>query len=476
MTTYETGNPVPSTDVRDLLDNAHNFDNFSNGQLDAYADRFGVNRKSLAGMRNDFAAFLASSGFELPALEYVDSSPLLVDRPTQLIFRTGFPDTLYGVKSTETFPITLTGTWATDETKLVVRSDGDLRQDLSDASGASLVGFGVGTVADELSALGGMFVSLSEDTGSEMVGYSAAITYPAGTVGAEIKSLWDRSAYFSAAPNSVSPLELGIVIGDQRYDAETIGAGSILIGGWKTAAGQYNRLPGTRNLRAIFGGYDNEITAGTGGDDGGLACAIFASYHSEIMGATTHASIVGGSNHKMVGDYSTFFGGTLNESVIGSDFALTTGLRAKTRWGGSHTMGMGFSAAGDMQAVRATLRATTTNATPTEVLTTSGASSRLSTVDNSAMVFDILITGRRIDSGTESAAYRITGMVKRGAGVATTALVGTPTITVIAEDDVTWNVGVAASTSSGVLLVTVTGATGKTVRWGGRIDTAEVSF
>lgn len=161
MTTYNTGNPVGSTDVRDLYDNAQNLDSLVNGPLASYADRLGVPRKSWKGLEQDFAAFLAASGFELPALEYVGGSPLVVDRPTQLIFRTGFPDTLYGVKSTEPFPATLTGTWATDESRLVVRSDGYLRQDLANstdpAKGAGLVGFDPavdysGGVAGELNA------------------------------------------------------------------------------------------------------------------------------------------------------------------------------------------------------------------------------------------------------------------------------------------------------------------------------------
>lgn len=50
--TYQTNNPVGSVDVRDLYDNAEAFDNFSAGLLDAYPDRFGVQRQSLQGIRN----------------------------------------------------------------------------------------------------------------------------------------------------------------------------------------------------------------------------------------------------------------------------------------------------------------------------------------------------------------------------------------------------------------------------------------
>lgn len=55
--TYNTGNPVPSIDPRDLDDNAEILDNFVNGTDDEYPDRLGVGRKSLAGMEADFATF-----------------------------------------------------------------------------------------------------------------------------------------------------------------------------------------------------------------------------------------------------------------------------------------------------------------------------------------------------------------------------------------------------------------------------------
>lgn len=169
MTTYNTGNTVPSTDVRDLLDNAENLDNFSNGQTSTYADRKGVSRKSLAGLRADFNTFLATSGFETPVLTYTDGNPLVVDRPTQLFNRAGI---IYSVKVTETFPITLTGTWAADESKAVVRIDQNIRQDLADTTSGIL--------------------------GAGMVGYSASPPYPVNTVGKALRDTIAAVAEISA--------------------------------------------------------------------------------------------------------------------------------------------------------------------------------------------------------------------------------------------------------------------------------------
>ena len=142
--TFNTGNPVGSTDARDLYDNAQNFDKLSVGPEHSYPDRLGNPRKSLAGRDAEWTAFLAASGFEPFVLQYVDGSPLTVDRPTQLIERASAPGILYAIKLPSAFPASLSGVWANDEESLVIRVDDSLRQELSDfsdpAKGSAIVG------------------------------------------------------------------------------------------------------------------------------------------------------------------------------------------------------------------------------------------------------------------------------------------------------------------------------------------------
>ncbi|HGK7302476.1 TPA: hypothetical protein ACJ509_000302 [Stenotrophomonas maltophilia] len=67
MTTHNTGNPVPSAAVKDLYDNAQNLDNGINGDAPTWVDRKGQVRKSMAGVEQDFAKFLADgSTIEFP--------------------------------------------------------------------------------------------------------------------------------------------------------------------------------------------------------------------------------------------------------------------------------------------------------------------------------------------------------------------------------------------------------------------------
>lgn len=58
MTTFRTGNPVPSTAVRDLYDNAENFDTAVNSAALTWEDRLGKIRKSWSGVEKDALDFI----------------------------------------------------------------------------------------------------------------------------------------------------------------------------------------------------------------------------------------------------------------------------------------------------------------------------------------------------------------------------------------------------------------------------------
>lgn len=62
-TRYNTGNPIESTDVRDMSDNAKNLDLFSNSSDMAFDDRFGVERKTIHGMNSEFNSHILNMGF-----------------------------------------------------------------------------------------------------------------------------------------------------------------------------------------------------------------------------------------------------------------------------------------------------------------------------------------------------------------------------------------------------------------------------
>ncbi|EOX6816363.1 TPA: right-handed parallel beta-helix repeat-containing protein [Pseudomonas aeruginosa] len=138
---YNTMNAVEpdgSSDFRDAHDNTGNLDLAMNGTALAWTDRLGRSKKSWVGFEDQVNTFLARSGFELPPLQYVDGTPLLVDSPAKLIQRGG---NLYSVKLPASFPVELSGTWSADEPLLVFRNDQSLRQELAGQDRDAVLGW-----------------------------------------------------------------------------------------------------------------------------------------------------------------------------------------------------------------------------------------------------------------------------------------------------------------------------------------------
>lgn len=144
--TYKTLNPLGSTSPKDLYDNASNFDEGMNSASPSFYDRFMLRRETWSGMetrfdgniasfQSQFYSVLQALGYEAVHLTYVPGSPLVVDRQTQLIDYLG---SSYHVKTPATFPVTLTGTWATDSALLLDVGDAALRSDLANISNPAL--------------------------------------------------------------------------------------------------------------------------------------------------------------------------------------------------------------------------------------------------------------------------------------------------------------------------------------------------
>lgn len=109
MTTYNTGNPIGSTDARDLYDNAQNLDNFANGTAASYTDRLGVPRRSLSGIDAAADNVLNSIGYAVP-VAYAPGISLTLTSQT-----VDYNGVVYAPKSSA-LPFT-TSSWGTDSAK-----------------------------------------------------------------------------------------------------------------------------------------------------------------------------------------------------------------------------------------------------------------------------------------------------------------------------------------------------------------------
>jgi hypothetical protein len=165
------------------------------------------------------------------------------------------------------------------------------------------------------------------------------------------------------------------------------------------------------------------------------------------------------------------------ETQTGATGSLAIGLQSLARTQGGVVQASGrFASQGDAQAGRYLLRGTTISNAPQELLIDgTGGSVRLSLPDDSTWTFKVTVTGHRTDLGNGHAGYTASGVIYRGAGVATTNIQGSVQKTVLAESNPAWDINITADAVNGSLKITVTGENGKIIRWVALVETVEVT-
>ena len=125
MTTYNTGNPIGSTDPRDLYDNAQNLDTAMHTAATTWADRLGNLRPSWAG----------ATGYQSLG-DY--AAGIQVTTYNQVVRAAG---EYWRAAAGTVLPYTTTGAGMPESGKFVSVGDAVLRADLVDGDGSSIVGF-----------------------------------------------------------------------------------------------------------------------------------------------------------------------------------------------------------------------------------------------------------------------------------------------------------------------------------------------
>jgi len=227
------------------------------------------------------------------------------------------------------------------------------------------------------------------------------------------------------------------------------GANSVVLGGENnTASGQYS----------IAGG--NGSTA--------------SSTYAVAFGTLGTASAFGSAVH---GGYSNTADGH-SSAVIGGYKATARGIAgAMVEGSGKEPVS---ATVGSSQRRRFVLGRQTTSATPTVVATDSTAvntSNQIVLPNNSAFYFRGEVIAN-VTGGGNTKGWFIEGVIKRGIGAASTALVGTATVTSNYADAgaAAWALAVTADTTNGCLRLEVTGAAATTIRWVAAVNTTEVTY
>ena len=300
------------------------------------------------------------------------------------------------------------------------------------------------------SATGGNAVSIGNASSSSGLlsiafGYAATSTAQCSTaIGASSGLAGSRAiangavALGGSSASGVNSFAAAIGGNSAGYGAQ--GANSIAIGlnaeaeaGNSIAIGSYNVSRGDGSVSL---GYSNDVS-GTG------AVAI-------------------GSNH-----WNPSFEHTQSRGVYAKPWAHAADVWSSGR----------FSSTGDAQSTKIVLRAETTDATP-KAMAIDGYSStyaQLNIVPKSAWAFTAMIVAREdATDGTDSAAWKIEGLVRMEASHATAVLVGSATT--VLSNVPNWNATVSADTTNGILKFEATGAAATNVRFVATINTSEVIY
>ena len=239
----------------------------------------------------------------------------------------------------------------------------------------------------------------------------------------------------------------------------------------------------TGSSAVIVGGISNRVSANSDANSG-FAAFIGAGYANTITNGLGHVIPGGYVNNISGGNYNSIIGGSYNSIAGGSASSILGGYYGTTRGITGIAVFPGYpsivAALGASQASLLILSKQTTDAT-TAVLTSdggaAGTTNQLILPNNSAFYFKGRVIAT-VTGGSDTKAWVFEGVIKRGAAVANTSIVGSISNNVIAQDTNTasWLLTLSADTVNGGLTVSIRGAAGVTIRWAGKIETDEVTF
>lgn len=255
-------------------------------------------------------------------------------------------------------------------------------------------------------------------------------------------------------PNQVASGSQSVTLGALNLAS---GASAVAMGNANTANGEHSIAMGyycyTDSASAVAMGYSSYANGFCSVAIGAISKAY--GYYSLALGYSCHAD----------GYYSAAIGSYGSTNNISSKVAIGTAFSTSS---GAYQMG------------QLGLGAITADATPTVLLsdtTSVSESSQCTLQNNNAVSFTIEVVARNTDTGN-AGRWEAKGLIKRGDNASTTALVGTPTVTLTNGDNESWinasAVTLSADTTYGALAVTVTGADSTNIDWMCRINTVEV--
>jgi hypothetical protein len=340
-------------------------------------------------------------------------------------------------------------------------------------------------------------VTLGASNGSIKVGQYVSGTYIAGDTYVAAVSGTSLTLSKNASGSGTSTLSFytphGVVVGGGNNQAtgsySFIGGGgdagtssnrNVASGDWSVVAGGFKNT--ASGLYSVVSGGGYNTASGTAAFVGGGGTNGSTNYANTASGLWTVA--VGGLSSNATGT-GAFVGGGFSNTANGQYSSIVSGSAGTTR---NITGNAVFPACltpisstlGVSQAALLILAKQTTDATATVLTSDGSAASTTNQVilpDNSAYLFKATVIAN-VTGGGNTSGWKLEGVIKRGSGVGSAAIVGLVTTTLLAQDAgaATWAVTATADTTNGGLKITVTGQASTTIRWVAKVDTTEVTF
>lgn len=164
---------------------------------------------------------------------------------------------------------------------------------------------------------------------------------------------------------------------------------------------------------------------------------------------------------------------SLFPDMLTADAAQTQKLRLDPSGSVDYEVGF-FTAAGDRRVRQWIMAAVTTNANPTRLVEPLAGTDHLLMPNRTAWFFEVSVVAK-VQGGSQSNAWKITGLMKRGNGAPTTALVGgSVQQTLVAEDIPAMDVTVGVAAAPGGLEIVAIGDPVQTIRWVAEVVVREV--
>jgi hypothetical protein len=189
---------------------------------------------------------------------------------------------------------------------------------------------------------------------------------------------------------------------------------------------------------------------------------------------TENAATIGGGIDNTASGGGSTVGGGVGNTASGQRSTIPGGAGAlASHYGEMAYASYGFATNGDAQTSVYVLRASIQNNQTSRELFLDGVNDRLTITNTRTLAFDILIVARS-DNG-KSSGWRYQGLIENDGG--TTAFIGTPTKTILGEDDIIWDVDLVADDVNDALAIKgFSNTSGDTIRFVATVRTVEVSY